>query len=83
MSEPAIDNAASPAAPSPIDAFALRCWARAFLYSIGEFELHEAVDVLAADAKRDGLDADAAQKILAAAFAPFRALEHGGEAVHE
>ena len=53
----------------PLDVLELRAWARAYLCSIGELELHEAVDVLQHDAQRDGLDQDAVQKILATAFA--------------
>lgn len=56
-----------------LDVLELRAWARALLWSIGELELREAVDVLQHDAERDGLVArlgqDAVQKILAAAFA--------------
>jgi len=58
--------------PSPLDVLELRAWARAYLWSIGELEPHEAVDVLATHAVRDGIDADTAQKILADAFAPYR-----------
>jgi hypothetical protein len=71
-SSPAIDNEALAPAPSPVDVFALRCWARAYLWAIGELGLHEAVDVLAADAVRNLIDTDTAQKILADAFAPYR-----------
>ena len=54
--------------------FRERCEARAYLFAIGEFDLHEAVDVLQADASRTGLvdhiGQDAVQAIMAAAFAP-------------
>jgi hypothetical protein len=60
----------------PLDAFIERASARAYLWSIGEYELHEAVDQLEADARRDGLNKrigiDGVQKILAAAFGPYR-----------
>jgi hypothetical protein len=73
MSSPAIDRTSE---PSPLDVLELRAWARAFLYSIGELELHEAVDVLQAFAVASGLvDAigqDIVQKILSDAFAPYR-----------
>jgi hypothetical protein len=54
----------------------LRAWARAYLWSIGELTLREAVDVLQTDAVRDGLvdelGQDGVQKILSDAFAAFR-----------
>lgn len=60
----------------PVDAFYERATARAYLWSIGEYELHEAVDVLQVDAVRDGLveriGQDAFQTILADAFRPYR-----------
>jgi hypothetical protein len=47
------------------------------LYAACEFDLHEAVDVLQADAERDGLindiGQDALQAIVAQAFAVVRA----------
>jgi hypothetical protein len=56
-----------------IEAFTLRCWARARLVAENALDLHEAVDGLQADAERDGLvddlGQDAVQEILAAAFA--------------
>jgi hypothetical protein len=62
--------------PSPLDVFELRAWARAKLWQAGEFDLHEAVDKLQADAERTGLvDAigqDDVQRILAEAFHPVR-----------
>jgi hypothetical protein len=73
MSAPAIKHTT---APSPREVLELRAWARAYLYSIGELTLHEAVDVLQRDAQRDGLIAelgrDAVQQILADAFGPYR-----------
>jgi hypothetical protein len=52
--------------------FRERCEVRAILYEAGELELHEAVDVLQADAERTGLveaiGQDAVQAIMAAAF---------------
>lgn len=57
----------------PVDVFRARADARALLWRAGEYTLHEAVDVLQADAQRQGLVAkigqDAVQEILAAAFA--------------
>jgi len=63
----------------PIDAFAARADAQAYLWSIGEFDLQEAVDKLLYDAERDGLidriGQDAFQALLAAAFRPYRRLD--------
>jgi hypothetical protein len=74
MSAPAI----SQGRVDPLDAFLERAWARAYLYSIGDLTLHEAVDKLRHDAERNGLielvGVDNIQKILADAFAPY-----GGE----
>jgi hypothetical protein len=60
----------------PVGAFRLRCEARAYLFSIGDMDLLEAVDGLQADAEASGLVAfigqDRVQAILAAAFAPYR-----------
>jgi hypothetical protein len=73
MSAPAIKHTT---ALVPRDVFALRAWARAYLWSIGELTLHQAVDVLQRDAQRDGLVAelgqDAVAQILADAFRPYR-----------
>ena len=59
----------------PLDAFEARCDARAYLFAVGEFDLHTAVDVLQADAERDGLvdylGQDCIQEILNAAFLPY------------
>jgi hypothetical protein len=56
----------------PLASFELRCWARAYLWSIGELSLDEAVDRLQLDAERDGLverlGQDAVQAILRDAF---------------
>jgi hypothetical protein len=67
------------AAPWRVDlltAFTCRADARAFLWSIGEYSLHEAADKLQADAERDGLIAvhgqDVVQQILANAFDRYR-----------
>jgi hypothetical protein len=58
------------------DAFTDRACARAYLWSIGKYELHEAVDQLEADAWRDGLNErfgiDGVQQILAEAFRQYR-----------
>jgi hypothetical protein len=60
----------------PLDAFYERCEARALLWSLGELDLTDAVDVLQRDAERDGLvelvGQDAVQQILADAFRPYR-----------
>ncbi len=60
----------------PLDVFAERAAARAYLFGIGDLELAEAVDVLQHDAERDELvkriGQDAIQKILVNAFAPYR-----------
>ena len=56
----------------PLDAFRLRAECRAYLWHIGEYDMTEAVDALALAAKRDGLDPDTAQQILANAFREFQ-----------
>jgi hypothetical protein len=65
------------AAPSPLEVFTARCEARALLWRVGEFDLHEAVDELQVDAVRAGLVGQigqgAVQAIMAKAF----------ESVHE
>jgi hypothetical protein len=59
-----------------VDVFLARAEARAYLWSIGDLDLHEAVDVLQADAECDGLveriGQDGVQEIIAAAFRPLR-----------
>jgi hypothetical protein len=59
-----------------LHAFIERANARAYLWSIGKYELHEAVDQLEADARRDGLNErigiDGVQQILAEAFRQYR-----------
>jgi len=59
-----------------LDAFIERAESRAYLWSIGELSLREAVDVLQADAERDGLieqiGQDQIQKILSECFASYR-----------
>ena len=61
-----------PCSVSASDAFRLRCWARAYLVAACALDLHEAVDVLQADAVASGLVAelgqDAVQSIMADAF---------------
>lgn len=58
--------------PSPLEVFALRCWARAYLYAAGELSLHEAVDAFQEYAAESGLvlqiGQDAVQAIMAAEF---------------
>jgi hypothetical protein len=60
----------------PLDVFVARAEAGALLWAAGEFDLHEAVDKLQADAVRDGLveriGQDAVQRILADCFAAVR-----------
>lgn len=67
----AIEQAAA-ACPDPVEVFCERAEARAMLWAAGEYTLHEAVDVLQADAVRTGLVAligqDAVQAIMAEAF---------------
>ena len=59
-----------------VDVLIERAEARAYLWSIDDLDLHEAVDVLQADAERDGLvervGQDGVQEIIAAAFRSFR-----------
>jgi hypothetical protein len=59
-----------------LDTFIERAEVRAYLWSVSELTLTEAVDVLQADAVRDGLieqiGQDHVQKILAECFAPYR-----------
>lgn len=56
----------------PVAVFIARAEARALLYAANEFDLHEAVDKLQADAARDGVVAaigqDEVQRIIAEAF---------------
>jgi hypothetical protein len=56
----------------PLAVFKQRAAGRARLWHLGEIDLHDAVDVLEADARRAGLDTDTAQKILHEAFRPFK-----------
>jgi hypothetical protein len=60
----------------PVVVFRARCQARALLFAEGELDLHEAVDVLQADAVATGLvgsiGQDAVQAIMADAFGPVR-----------
>jgi hypothetical protein len=59
-----------------LDAFTERVGARAYLWAVGEYELHEAVDKLQFDAEHDDLvdriGQDAVQMILADAFQQCR-----------
>jgi hypothetical protein len=59
-----------------VAAFIARAEARALLYAANEFDLHEAVDKLQADAARDGVVAaigqDEVQRIMSEAFAKVR-----------
>jgi hypothetical protein len=72
----AVAQAESARAPSPVEVFTARAEARAFLWYEGYLVLHEAVDVLQADAERAGLiyaiGPDAVQAIMAAAFGAVR-----------
>jgi hypothetical protein len=45
----------------PIEVFRARCEARAYLWFVGDLDLHDAVDVLQHGAERDGLVADIGQ----------------------
>jgi hypothetical protein len=64
------------AVPSALETFVARAEARALLWQAGEFDPHEAVDVLQAAAERDGLldelGQDEVQRIIAAAFYPVK-----------
>ena len=59
----------------PVDAFRLRAEARAYLFWIGDIDLHTAVDELQLAAEGDGLvellGQDEVQLIMARAFAPY------------
>jgi hypothetical protein len=65
----------------PLDAFYELASARAYLWSVAEYELAEAVDALQANAVRYGLigriGQDAVQAILADAFRPYREVADG------
>jgi hypothetical protein len=60
----------------PLDCFRLRAWTRAYLWAIGEYDLHTAADHLQRAAERDMLidriGQDQVQSIIAGAFRPFR-----------
>jgi hypothetical protein len=67
------------ASPEPITnakIFKERCEARAILFAVGEYDLHEAVDVLQAVAEASGLvdeiGQDAVQALMAEAFGRVR-----------
>jgi hypothetical protein len=68
--------AAQPRFVDPAEAFRARAEARAMLWHAGEYALHEAVDGLQADAEASGLvdhiGQDEVQRIIAAAFWPYR-----------
>jgi hypothetical protein len=59
--------------PTALDIFTARCEARAMLFAIGDYTLHDAVDALQAAAVESGLvgeiGQDAVQEIMARAFA--------------
>jgi hypothetical protein len=59
-----------------VEVFRLRAEARALLWSLGEYSIHEAVDVLQLDAERagllDDLGQDRVQQILAEVFSEYR-----------
>jgi hypothetical protein len=69
---------AKPALDSTPEVFRACCEARAYLYSIGEYDLHDAVDGLQEHAERHGLieeiGQDAVQWIMASAFRNARDL---------
>jgi hypothetical protein len=79
MTQPPADK---PRLVDPLEAFRARCEARALLYGAGEFDVHEAVDVLQAAAVGSGLvksiGQDAVQAIMADAFRPIREREESG-----
>lgn len=58
----------------PLAVFKLRCWARGYLVSACEMDLHDAVDGLQAAAVQTGLvqalGQDAVQDMMVEAFAP-------------
>ena len=60
----------------PLDVLRVRAEARAYLFAIGDIELHEAVDVLEQYAIESGLvrkiGADLVQEIIGNAFQPYR-----------
>jgi hypothetical protein len=60
----------------PLEALRQRADARAYLWSIGDLDLHDAVDRLQRDAERDGLvervGQNAVQAIIADAFQSYR-----------
>lgn len=70
-------SASTSAPPDLTVVFHERAEARAILWVAGEYDLHEAVDVLQADAEASGLEVsigqDAVQAIMAAAFTLLRA----------
>ena len=61
--------------------FELRAWARAYLWAVGEYDLHTAADHLQRVAERDMLidriGQDGVQSIIADAFLPFRQSDDG------
>ena len=73
-----LDNRADSTATRPTSTYSalarleLRAQARALLFAEGVYSLQEAVDPLAADAERDGIDVDVAQSIMAAKFEAVR-----------
>jgi hypothetical protein len=73
---PAGHPAGGAARPSALDVFIARAEARALLWQAGEFDLHDAVDVLWHAAERDGLvtllGQDAVQRLMAEAFRKVR-----------
>lgn len=60
---------AQPRALDPQQKFIARCEARALLWQLGEFTLHEAVDELERVRLDLKINADVAQALIAAAFA--------------
>lgn len=72
MNRAVLSRPVSAAKADPVEVLRERAWARAFLFAIGELDLHEAVDVLQRDAERDGLveaiGQDKIQEIISRAF---------------
>jgi hypothetical protein len=70
----ALDHTIAPSETFRGRCFRARCEARALLYHTGEFDLHEAVDALQADAVASGLVAEVGQDTVQAIMtAVFRA----------
>jgi uncharacterized ParB-like nuclease family protein len=62
--------------PEPLDVLKVRAEARAYLFAIGDLDLHEAVDALEEYAHESGLvrkiGQDLVQEVIGNAFRPYR-----------